>query len=132
MSACSIGCDNLSLKYNFFAVNYRISAVETVEYSLAVFFQFIVSKKCVFPLRKRNWYLKINCFARHDDTGPACSLFSFPLGFFFFGSLKLQSRRKRFTHSLKVQTSYRHVYCSYTHAKTLRVQSALPRSGSLL
>ena len=41
-----------------------------------------VSKWCVFPLRKRNWRLKINSFARHDDTGLACSLFSFSLGFF--------------------------------------------------
>ena len=41
--------------------------METVEYSLAVFFQFIVSKRCVFPSRKRNWRI-----ARHDDTGLAC------------------------------------------------------------
>ena len=66
----------MSLKHNFFAVIYRISAVETVKYSLAVFFSFSLSfRKGVFPLRKRNWRLKIDSFARHEDTGLACSLF---------------------------------------------------------
>ena len=79
MSACSSAGsnDNLSLKHNFFAVYYRIFAVETVEYSLTVFLPVYRSKRCVFPLRKRNWRLKINSFARHDDTGLACSFFPF-------------------------------------------------------
>ena len=52
ITACSIGCDNLSLKHNFFAVNYRISAVETVEYSLAVFLSVYRFEKVCFPSEK--------------------------------------------------------------------------------
>ena len=42
----------MSLKHNFFAVNYRISAVETVEYSLAVFLSVYRFEKVCFPAEK--------------------------------------------------------------------------------
>ena len=68
------------LEHIFFAN--RISAVETVEYSSAVF----LSEKVCFPSEKAKLALKINSFARHDDTGLSCPLFPFSLVFFFFGS----------------------------------------------
>ena len=131
MYACSIGCDNLSLKHNFFAVTYRIFIVETVEQ-----FSFSLSfRKGVFSaLRKPNWRLKMNSSARHEDTGPACSLFSFSFGFsfFFFRELKTPMPKKKFHKLVERPHQLSPCFCSYTHAKTLRVQSALPRSGSLL
>ena len=59
----------MSLKHNFFAVNYRISAFETIEYSLAVFLSVSRFEKVSFPSEKADWRLKINSFARHHVTG---------------------------------------------------------------
>ena len=54
MSACSSAGsnDNLSLKHNFFAFCYRISAVKTVEYSSAVFLSVYRFEKACFPSEK--------------------------------------------------------------------------------